>query len=111
MWNLWWAVELDRLSSEIFGVSLLIPLHRGCPYSYIILVMNNRPVCGQSPDTSSQHIDMNDNLSFELINSRTTLLSVVGFIFVTTEQNLLPSENPQSFTDWAIVFNENDHSI
>jgi hypothetical protein len=49
------------LLSEFDGFSLSISFHRGPPYSYITLRMNNRPVGGSSSETQSRPIDMNNN--------------------------------------------------
>jgi hypothetical protein len=54
----------------VLRISLSISFHRGSPYSYMMLEMNNRPAGVRSSETSSQPIDMNNNLfSYDLLVS------------------------------------------
>jgi hypothetical protein len=49
-----------RFFPEFFGFLLLVSLHHGSPYSYIILGMNNMPIGGHSSETESHPIHMNN---------------------------------------------------
>jgi hypothetical protein len=53
-------VALGQTFFELFGFPLSLSFHRGSPCSYIIWVMNIRPVDGRSSETWSHHIDINN---------------------------------------------------
>jgi hypothetical protein len=51
----WVNRHWDTFSSKFFCFSLSVSFHRGCPCSYIIWGMNNRPSGGRSSETVSPH--------------------------------------------------------